>query len=214
MSIKSKINSLYIGRLAQAFRCTLSVAAVGLLTVSSFANASEATQSAIRVNLDEAGVLSGRVVTMLDSEESPVVARVSLTSGGKTVATCTTDVVGKFSFKDVEPGEYKMVGVSGEYVGGQSIVVGTEVKEGRNEIQLTVSTAATTSVTPFVNAPMSSYSAAAIDRGTGSFCNAGYSGVDGGIVGGSSLRCLLLIGGAVAIPVALSGDDAAASPDN
>lgn len=244
MTFESKMHSHYSRRLARVVCCTLSALVVGLLTAFSGAQASDADQSVVQVNLTEEGVLSGRVITMLDSEEAPVVARVSLTADGVTVATLTTDVVGNFSFEDVQPGAYKMVGVSGQYVGGQAIVVGEAVHGVESDFELRVSTAATTTVAPFANAPMSSYSPASVS-GSGyssacsscSTCGSGGGGLGGsgayssggglgggsglgggrivgrGMFGASSLRRLLLVGGAVAVPVALSGDDDVASPD-
>ena len=205
--------------------------AVGLLAVPVAAQI-DAGQAAVRVNLTQNGALAGRVVTMLDSEETPVVARVSLTADGKTVATSTTDVIGNFSFDDVKPGTYEMVGVSGQYVGGQSIVVGEAVEGGESSVELRVSTAAT--VAPIANAPLSALSpvqagstctscaspvSSCSTCGGGGTVGGGIGGGIGGRIGGgaafggsSSLRRLLLIGGAVAIPVAISGDDGA-SPD-
>ena len=143
MSIKSKMKSLV---LSQLVRCTLPMLVVGLLAVPVTAQQADADQAAVRVNLTQNGALAGRVVTLLDSEDTPVVARVSLTADGKTVATSTTDIVGNFSFDDVKPGTYEMVGVSGEYVGGQSIVVGEAVDGVESSVELRVSTATTAAV--------------------------------------------------------------------
>lgn len=230
----SKIKSNVLSYLSQVVRCTLPMLVVGLLVVPA-AGQIDAGQAAVRVNLTQNGALAGRVVTMLDSEETPVVARVSLTADGKTVATSTTDIIGNFSFDDVKPGTYEMVGVSGQYVGGQSIVVGEAVEGGENSVELRVSTAAT--VAPIANAPLSalspvqagacsscapvasSCSSCASPASSCSTCGGGVGGGIGGRIGGgaafggsSSLRRLLLIGGAVAIPVAISGDGGA-SPD-
>ena len=230
----SKIKSNVLSYLSQVVRCTLPMLVVGLLVVPAAAQI-DAGQAAVRVNLTQNGALAGRVVTMLDSEETPVVARVSLTADGKTVATSTTDIIGNFSFDDVKPGTYEMVGVSGQYVGGQSIVVGEAVEGGENSVELRVSTAAT--VAPIANAPLSalspvqagacsscapvasSCSSCASPASSCSTCGGGVGGGIGGRIGGgaafggsSSLRRLLLIGTAVAIPVAISGDDGA-SPD-
>lgn len=230
MSIYSKFKSHVLSQLSQVVRCTLPMLVVGLVAVPVFAQAADTDQTTVRVNLTETGALAGRVVTMLDSEETPVVARVSLNADGKTVATSTTDIVGNFSFDDVKPGAYEMVGVSGEYVGGQSIVVGEAVEGGESSVELRVTTAATSAVAPIANAPLSAIapvqavgsscsSCAAPAASSCSSCNACSScggGFGGGIGGGgtafggsSSLRRLLLIGGAVAIPVAIGG----ASPD-
>ena len=223
MSNHVGIKSLFLSHLSQIVRCTLPMLAVGLLAVPVAAQEVNTDTAAVRVNLTQNGALAGRVVTILDSEQAPVVARVSLTADGKTVATSTTDVTGNFSFQDVQPGAYEMVGISGEYVGGQSIVVGEAVEGGESSVELRVSTAAP--VAPIANAPLSALSPVQ----AGSTCTScaspvsscstcGGGGTVGGIGGGaafggsSSLRRLLLIGGAVAIPVAISGDDGA-SPD-
>ena len=89
----------------------------------------------IRVYLNEDGTLEGRVYAMLGSEETPMVAKVSLASEGKTIASGETDVIGKFSFSDVEPGTYTMVGVSGEYVGDQVVVVSETADEAAEEVE-------------------------------------------------------------------------------
>lgn len=230
MSIFSKLKSQVLANLSQAFRCSLPLVAAGLLALPVAAQGADVTQETVRVNLTANGALAGRVVTMLDSEETPVVARVSLTADGKTVATSTTDVVGNFSFDDVKPGTYEMVGVSGQYVGGQSIVVGEAVEGGESSVELRVSTAATTTVAPIANAPLSAYApvqagsecsaCAAPAVSSCNSCNAcsagggGFGGGGGSVFGGSSsLRRLLLLGGAVAIPVAIAAGDDAASPD-
>ena len=224
----SKIKSNVLSYLSQVVRCTLPMLVVGLLVVPAAAQI-DAGQAAVRVNLTQNGALAGRVVTMLESEETPVVARVSLTADGKTVATSTTDIIGNFSFDDVKPGTYEMVGVSGQYVGGQSIVVGEAVEGGESSVELRVSTAATAA--PIANAPLSALSpvqggacsscASPAPASSCSTCGGGVGGGIGGGIGGgggaafggsSSLRRLLLIGTAVAIPVAISGDDGA-SPD-
>ena len=216
----SKIKSRVLFYLSQVIRCTPPMLVVGLVALTSNAQAADANQDAVRVNLTANGTLAGRVVSMLDSEDTPVVAQVSLNADGKTVASSTTDVVGNFSFEDVKPGTYEMVGVSGQYVGGQSIVVGEAIEGGESSVELRVSTAATATIAPVVNAPMSAF--APVQAGTcsscatpaASSCNAcgsGGSGFGGGgsaSGGSSSLRRLLLIGGAVAIPVAIgSGPD-------
>jgi hypothetical protein len=185
----------------------------------------------IRVVLNEDGALEGRVFAMLGSEEAPMVAKVSLASDGKTVASGETDVVGNFSFSDVEPGTYTMVGVSGEYVGDQVVVV-TESSELEDEESEGVYTSLALQVAPvevysdaaYAGVPMDSFVAPVAECGTcGAVdtCNScgvssysacggcGGGGIGGGgIAGGSSLRRLALLGAAVAIPIAVSGGPA------
>ena len=183
--------------------------------------------SPIRVVLSEDGTLEGRVFAMLDSEETPMVAKVSFASDGKTVASGETDVVGNFSFSDVEPGTYTMVGVSGEYVGDQVVVVSESTELGDEETEgvytslaLQVAPVDAYSDASYAGVPMDSFAAPVGDCNTcgvessyGSSCSAcgGGGGGGGGIAGGSSLRRLALLGAAIAIPVAIaSGSN---SPD-
>ena len=189
-------------------------------------------EAVIRVVLDENGTLEGRVFAMVGSEEAPMVAKVSLASEGKTVASGETDVIGNFSFSDVEPGTYTMVGVSGEYVGDQVVVVAANSEAVEEEVD-GVYTSLALQVAPvdvyadasYASVPMDSYAAPVSSCGSCNSCGGGvsvgssYSACGGGcggggILGGSSLRRLALLGTAVAIPVALSGDDdEMASPD-
>ena len=169
---------------------------------------------------------------MLGSEETPMVAKVSLASDGKTVASSETDVIGNFSFSDVEPGTYTMVGVSGEYVGDQVVVVST-ASDLEDEASGGVYTSLALQVAPvdvysdasYAGIPMDSYAAPISECGSCGACDScgvssvsacgscgGGIGGGGGIAGGSSLRRLALLGAAVAIPIAVSGGDAA-SPD-
>lgn len=182
---------------------------------------------AVRVVLSEDGTLEGRVFAMVGSEEAPMVAKVSLAADGKTVASGETDVIGNFSFSDVEPGTYTMVGVSGEYVGDQVVVVSTKSNEDADEgeeaytaLALQVAPVSAFADSSFVGVPMDSYAApvsgcSSCGTSVGSSFSAcgGGCGGGGGIAGGSSLRRLAILGAAVAIPVALSGGDDMASPD-
>ena len=186
----------------------------------------------IRVVLNEDGALQGRVFAILGSEEAPMVAKVSLASEGKTIASGETDVVGNFSFSDVEPGTYTMVGVSGEYVGDQVVVV-TESSELEDEESEGVYTSLALQVAPmevysdaaYAGVPMDSFvapvaeceSCGVVDAcnscGVSSYsacggCGGGGGIGGGGIAGGSSLRRLALLGAAVAIPIAVSGGPA------
>ena len=222
-------------------KCLLTAAFAFALVSVNNCQAQEADQKAevskdsvIRVLLNENGVLEGRVFAMVGAEQAPMVAKVSLAADGKTVASGETDVVGNFSFSDVEPGTYTMVGVSGEYVGDQVVVVAANSDE-ESEAEEGVYTALALQVAPvevygdasYVGVPMDSYavesSCSTCDAGVSSFSACGGScggcggggiagGGGGGLLGGSSLRRLALLGAAVAIPVAIAtGNDA--SPD-
>lgn len=176
------------------------------------------------------GKIEGEVFAMLDGGKTPLMSNVSLTdSEGTTISTFSTDLTGKFSFNDVEPGRYKAVGISGDYVGEQEFVIAVGSSDETEQdsesvytsIPLAVSQAPVGEVYSSYGAmPMSSFSTVAspvLGSGSCSTCGGGggYAGSCGGsaLGGGFNFRRLALIGAAVAIPVALSGgNDDMATP--
>jgi len=82
-----------------------------------------ANDDVVQVSLSEDGTLVGHVFAMMENEEAPIAGKVTLTSAGQTVSTLETDETGNFSFKDVQPGKYNMIGVAGSYVGNTVIEV-------------------------------------------------------------------------------------------
>ena len=80
-------------------------------------------EEVVQVSLSENGALVGHVFAMMEDEEAPIAGKVTLTSEGQTVSTLQTDATGNFSFKDIQPGKYNMIGDAGSYVGNKVIEV-------------------------------------------------------------------------------------------
>ena len=175
---------------------------------------------AFKVSLTEDGQLSGHVFAMMDDEEAPIAGKVALTADGKTISAIETDATGNFSFEDVKPGLYTMIGVAGEYVGDKVIEVTPFSTDGEY-------TAIPLAVAPKMNAggvfnsysamPMQTFSSAPVGTQyyggyTAGGCSSGCGGGGGRLFsGGGNFRRLAIIGGAVGIAVGVSGP---ASPDN
>ena len=78
----------------------------------------------VEVSLSENGTLVGHVFALMEDEEAPIAGKVTLTSSeGQTVSTLDTDATGNFSFRDIQPGKYNMIGVAGNYVGNKVVEV-------------------------------------------------------------------------------------------
>ena len=82
-----------------------------------------ANDDVVQVSLSENGTLVGHVFAMMEDEKAPIAGEVTLTSEGQTVSTLETDETGNFSFRDIQPGKYNMIGVAGSYVGNKVIEV-------------------------------------------------------------------------------------------
>jgi hypothetical protein len=200
-------------------------------SLQSFTSAQDVeSKDVVEVTLSEDGKLEGHVFTMIEDEEAPIAGKVTLTAEGKTVTSKETDPTGNFSFEDVKPGLYTMVGVAGEYVGDKVIEVKPfEEEELAGEytaIPLKVAPAfEPAALEPFAAMPLQTLSSAPVlgnsyfgGMSTGcSACNTcggggfgGGFGSGGGFGAGLNLRRLALIGGTVGLAVGLSGPS---SPD-
>ncbi len=173
------------------------IAVVAALTTCSAASAQEAA------TLSEDGTLAGKAFVVENTDEA-VEAKITLTQDGKVVDTVETDEQGNFSFTNVEPGVYSMLGTSNPYV-GQSVLDVAPPSQGSvgsvHQLGMTASTPQTVYQT-FSSAPAQSFG------GT----SGGGALVGGRLLGQRPLLRLGVIGGIVAI--AVSDDDDDASPDN
>lgn len=201
--------------------------------VSSQANEVENSSSLIRIAIS-GGQLQGQLFAMFGDEKAPLVGKVALTdANGKTITTSESDESGTFTFTEVEPGNYKAVGIAGDYVGDADVevlVVGVGTDEESEVEQEGVYTAIPLAVAPiqspaifetysslpaasFCSTPSYSFGQQ-VSLGGSSGCCSSFSG-GGGVRGGFNFRRLALFGTAIAIPVALSGgDDDPATPDS
>lgn len=221
----------------------LSFSLLAVVGIQANENSELSVAKVIKVISD--GEVHGQVFAMLDNVKAPLVGKVSLTdSEGNTISTSRTDDEGNFSFKDVEPGSYKAIGVSGDYVGDADVeVLSVAVKETKPEESEGVYTAIPLAVAPapssaifetYASLPAASFSSApsfGLGGGVGgcgscgggngggfglqSFGGGCGGGCGGCLGGGFNFRRLALIGGAIAIPLALSGgnDDPATSAE-
>ena len=84
------------------------------------------SNDAIRVSVKE-GKLPGQVFTNLGESKTLLPGKVTLIdSEGNTISTSNADGEGNFMFTDVEPGQYKAVGVAGDYAGEATLVISAE----------------------------------------------------------------------------------------
>lgn len=83
----------------------------------------EVPDDAIRVSLNN-GSMSGFVFQNRQDKQNRVPAKVSLASGQKIIDTQLTDENGKFTFNNVEPGVYRVVGAGSGMMGDQVIEAG------------------------------------------------------------------------------------------
>jgi hypothetical protein len=161
----------------------------------------------VQVMLNAEGVLEGVAVVEGKTPVPVADAKISLTANGKVVDEVKTDEKGNFSFANVAPGAYQMMGTADGFVGSQSFdVAGFAPASSCSACSLGMNAVSSdVAYDSFSQAPLGSFS---------SSCGGGIGG--GGRLGGgrgilgSRLGRLGLIGGVVAI--AVSGDNDA-SPD-
>ncbi len=142
-------------------------------------------------------------------------AQVSLVSQGKVIDVVKTDAAGSFSFANVNPGPYQIVGTANGMVGSQGLNVAPFAQSQPRTTNQVVLQHATpeTAYNTFSSAPVSSFSSGpSFGYGGGG----GYSGGGGGgsLLGGRLLgspKGLLIIGGIAGGVVAISDNDS--SPD-
>ncbi|QEG20822.1 carboxypeptidase-like regulatory domain-containing protein [Mariniblastus fucicola] len=154
------------------------------------------------------GELTGNVLTSSADQITQVPnAKVSLVSQGKVIDSVTTDSTGSFSFANVHPGPYQVVGSAAGLVGSKLLTVAPFAKS----TPAAPSTVMLNSAAPDViydsygSAPVTSFAPSpACNTCSGSGFGGGYGGgsVAGGRLGGrlgrgllSSPRRLLFIGG-------------------
>jgi hypothetical protein len=170
-------------------------AAIACLAACSVSSAQEA------VTLQEDGSLAGNAF-VTETAEKASEAKMTLTQDGKVVSTVTADEEGNFSFQNIEPGSYEMLGAADPYVGQSSFDVAPYSDGGCSTCSMGLSAQpAEVAYSSCGAAPAQSFSAAPCGS-----CGGGGGGIGGG--GGllsSRLFRLGAIGGIIA--VAVSGDD-------
>jgi uncharacterized membrane protein YgcG len=186
-----------------------------LAVVACFATCAAASaQEAI--TLQEDGSLKGKAFVAATDEA--VDAKITLSQDGEVVSTVATDEKGNFSFANVEPGVYNMVGTASPYVGSAAVTVAPYAQDAG----CSVCNMGLTEAAPEVAyETCGSAPAASCGCGGGGVIGGGgggYAGGGGGLLGGGGgLLSRPLLGLGVAggiIAVAVSDDDDDASPTN
>ncbi len=181
----------------------------------------------------------GKLVGNVSTTRAGIVnnAKVSLVSQGKVIDSVKTDANGSFSFANVNPGPYQIVGSANGMVGAQALHVGpyTEATNAAPASVILQTSNQEAVYDAYASAPVSSFSSAPVAN-YGSGCTScsggglgggyvagGGGGMFGGGLGGGGLgsrlgggllaspKGLLLLGGLAGGLAAIDGDDA--SPD-
>ena len=166
------------------------------------------------------GNVQGQIFAMIGEEKAPLVGKIALTDkDGKALATSQSDENGKFSFEDVKPGNYKAVGIAGDYVGHTDVQV-LESEDVDSELFAAIPLPVAPAAAPqmyeaYAGLPAVQFSSAPARTTTSqSYIIRSAGGTSAPVRGGFNFRRLAIIGAAAAIPIALSGgDDDPATPD-
>jgi len=178
-------------------------------TVDATSAATDSVAKSVKVMLNQDGTLEGKAFRT-DTKEIASNVKVTLSADGKVVDAVETDQKGNFSFANVAPGAYQMIGSADGFVGSQSYdVVGFSNPSVGSPCSLGMCGASSDALyNNFSSAPVSSFSSSC---GT---CNSG-GGFGGGRLGGRLGGGLLSNGRIGLIGLAglagLGGDDS--SPD-
>lgn len=194
------LKSLLKKTLTMAAACLLASSAMAqevpmILTEVAAETVTTKTIQAAPTMLSETGILSGMIIAPTSSTEGEIQnvanARVSLVSHGKVIDIVTADETGSFSFANVQPGEYQVVGSAEGLVGSQLFQVASFTKPATITAPSTVMLQpASPQVTydAFGSAPVAALSGSCGTCGTPAPCNTcnscstGFGG--GGSVGG------------------------------
>lgn len=218
--------------LKELIKSSAAIVAVGLITVPAFAQQAETTSAAemtdkatVATSVSSEGDLGGSIFKA-EGDEKVIVseAQVSLVSQGKVIDSVKTDASGQYSFQDVQPGKYEVIGSSEGFVGSRLFDVSPYVQSQSyapshvtlysRAPEVIYNSYASTPVSTFSSSPIYSYSNVGYGGGGGGGFGGGFAGRGlGGRLGGGMLRnprSLFLIGGLVGGLAAINDS----SPDN
>ena len=170
-----------------------------------------------KIEVNQDGSLTGKVYAKVTGEDTPVDAKVTLSSEGVVIEAVQTEN-GSFSFANITPGSYTLTGTTAGFAGGQSFDVGPYAGTGCASCSLGLQSTSgpVYQSAPIYDAPVSAYQSLGSGAGVGAGGGGGGFGGGGGVGGGRFLggglrnRRLLragLIGGIVAIAVSDDDDD-------
>ena len=174
-----------------------------------------------KIEINEDGSLTGKVYAKVASEETPVDAKITLAKDGVVLEAVQSEN-GSFSFANISPGSYMLIGSAQGYSGAQSFEVGPYAGSGCScNLGLQSTNNAVYQESPVYDAPVTAAapctscgSAGISSCGGGGFSGGGFGGggrLLGGRLGGRRLLRAGLIGGVVAIAVDDDDDDVSAA---
>jgi len=176
------------------------------------------------VSVNEQGELVGRASAVINGDEVPIEANITLVSGGVLLAKTVANEDGSFSFPNIHPGDYNIYGCAASFCGDRActVVTGSDRFE-RVQVQLDQTSVCGCNA-GYAEAPATSFNGGGFGGGAGSgalgsgssFGGGGFGGAGGGSAvggGGGGLLSrrgfrLLTVGGvATAIALGASDDD-------
>lgn len=193
------------------FKTTVALIALGLIAAPTVAQKTDAEPKVAKKTVENSwlsaeGKLEGNIVLASHNETVTAAdAQVSLVSKGKVIDSVKADAAGNFSFANVEPGPYQIVGHSGPMVGSQSVNVAPFApSQPVQPNQVVLQQGSPVSMETWGEAPVSSMSSP-VPAGQPSFGFPGGRGFGGGGIasGGGGIgrrllttpRGLLIVGG-------------------
>lgn len=167
------------------------------------------------VSVNEQGELVGRTSAIINGDEVPIEANITLVSGGVLLAKTVANEDGSFSFPNIHPGDYNIYGCAASYCGDRACTVVTDSDRfERVHVQMDQTSVCGCNA-GYAEAPATSFSGGGF--GSGGFSSGGGFGGgggggggaagSGGVLGSRGFRLLAVGGVATAIALGTSDDD-------
>ena len=168
------------------------------------------------VSVNEQGELVGRTSAIVNGDEVPIEANITLVSGGVLLAKTVANEDGSFSFPNIHPGDYNIYGCAASYCGDRACTVVTDSDRfERVHVQMDQTSVCGCNA-GYAEAPATSFSGGGFGSGGfssgGGFGGGGFGGGggaagSGGVLGSRGFRLLAVGGVATAIALGASDDD-------
>ena len=181
------------------------------------------------VSVNEQGELVGRTSAIVNGDEVPIEANITLVSGGVLLAKTVANEDGSFSFPNIHPGDYNIYGCAASYCGDRACTVVTDSDRfERVHVQMDQTSVCGCNA-GYAEAPATSFSGGGFGSGGfssgGGFGGGGFSSgggfgggggaasggggaaSGGGVLGSRGFRLLAVGGVATAIALGASDDD-------
>ena len=173
------------------------------------------------VSVNEQGELVGRSSAIINGEEVPIEANITLVSGGVLLAKTVANEDGSFSFPNIHPGDYNIYGCAASYCGDRACTVVTDSDRFEGVHVQMDQTSVCGCNAGYAEAPATSFSGGGFGSGGfgsggfssgGGFGGGGFGGGggaagSGGVLGSRGFRLLAVGGVATAIALGASDDD-------